>query len=342
MQSIRAGFIVLMFTLFAASALAAGPRFTPVQGNLVKKVDSFDYFVDYSGSMMLTHTQLRNEKLALVRKILEDLNALLPALDYQAGLYTFAPYGAMLRNSKWDRGAMSRSIGLIRANNDVFGRRTDLGDGFIAHAQSVSALRGRKALIIASDGETNSGLNPVIEARNLLRANPNLCLHIISLADSEQGQSMLNAIANLKGCSAMAKAGDLLTDDGAVRRFAEVVFYEEEAMEEVIVLRGVNFAFASDLLDATAQAILNEVAKVIKSKPAARVQLSGYTDHFGSDKYNLALSQLRADAVKAYLAGQGIDPGRMAAQGRGKSFSYDNSTEEGCYMNRRVEFVFVE
>jgi len=342
MRSLRTGFtLALMLTLFAASALAAGPRFTPVQGDIVKKVDAFDYFVDYSGSMMMHHAQIKGEKVVLIKKILDDLNALLPALDYEAGLYTFAPYGVLQRNSKWDRNVMAKGIGLINADRGVFGRRTDLGDGLIDHAPAVAALKGRKALIIASDGEINSGPNPVAEARKLLQANPDLCLHIISVADSKEGQSMLDAIASLKGCTVVAKAGDLLTDDAAMRRFAESIFYEER-MEEVIVLRGVNFAFDSDRIDPTGQGILNEVAAAVKRKPGARVLLNGYTDHFGTDKYNLALSQRRADSVKAYLASQGIPPSRMTAQGKGKSFTYDNSTEEGCYMNRRVEFVFME
>ena len=341
--------LVLMLGLFAASVpaatLTANPiperKLAPVQGDVTKKVDAFDYFVDYSGSMMMTHKQFGSEKMDMVKHILEDVNDLLPALDYQAGLYTFAPYETILRQGKWDRGLMAKGIGQLHADKDVFGRRTDLGDGLIAHAGTVAAAKGRKALIIASDGEINTGPNPVIEARNLLQANPDLCIHIISVADTEQGQAMLDAIARLKGCSVSVKAADLIKDENALRQFAEDVFYEEK-MEEVIVLRGVNFAFDSDRLDATAQGILNEVAAVIARKPGSRVLLNGYTDWFGTDAYNLKLSQRRANAVKAYLTTRGIPASRFTAQGMGKSFTYDNNTEEGCYMNRRVEFVFVD
>jgi OOP family OmpA-OmpF porin len=291
--------------------------------------------------MMMNQPQLKAEKVTAAKKVLEDLNSLLPALDYQAGLYTFAPYGALVRNAKWDRGAMAKGIGQISADKDVFGRMTNMGDGFLDHAAAISAMKGRKALIIASDGENNKGSDPVGEARKLLQANPDLCLHIISVADSAEGQATLDAIARLKGCTVMAKAGDLLADDAAMRKFAEGVFYDKK-MDDVIVLRGVNFAFNSDNLDHRAQGILNEVAAAIKAKPSARVLLNGYTDHFGTDKYNLGLSQRRADSVKAYLVRQGIPASRMTTHGKGKSFTYDNKTEEGCYLNRRVEFVFAE
>lgn len=333
-------FFVMVF-LVAGTALAAAPRFTPVEGHLVKKVDGFDFFVDYSGSMMMTHKQLKAEKVTLGKRILDDINALLPGLDYRAGLYSFAPYKAMLPHGHWDRAVMAKGIGQIRADQEIFGRSTDLGDGLIDHGPTIAGMQGRKALIIVSDGEVNRGPNPVIEARKLLQANPELCLHVISLADSEQGQAMLDAITRLKGCSVAAKAGDLLSDEAALRQFVNDVFYEEQ-MEEVIVLRGVHFAFDSDQLDATAQGILKEIAAVITHRPGVKVLLNGYTDWFGTDAYNKALSQRRADAVKKFLVARGISANRLIAQGKGKSFTYDNNTEEGCYMNRRVEIVFVD
>jgi OOP family OmpA-OmpF porin len=316
--------------------------FSPVQGDLAKKVDSYDYFVDYSGSMMMSHKTLRANKMELAKKMLSDINALLPELDYYAGLHTFAPYGALLAPAPWQRPRMAAAVAGLDAKKDVFGRNTDMGDGLIDHAAAIAAMPGRKALIFVSDGEVNTGPNPVIEARRLLENNPELCLHVVSLADSAQGQSMLLAISRLKGCNVMADAAALTAGDGqSLRQFVSDVFYEEN-MEEVIVLRGVNFAFDSDALDATARGILNEIASVIARNPARSVLLNGFTDSLGSDAYNRTLSQRRADAVRTYLAGRGIPAARLLAQGKGKSFTYDNSTEEGCYMNRRVEVSFVD
>lgn len=50
-----------------------------------------------------------------------------------------------------------------------------------------------------------------------------------------------------------------------------------------------------------------------------KIDISGYTDRLGSDKYNLALSQKRADTVRNYLIAGGIRAGAMSAVGRGKS-----------------------
>ncbi|OWY38418.1 hypothetical protein CEK28_12315 [Xenophilus sp. AP218F] len=57
------------------------------------------------------------------------------------------------------------------------------------------------------------------------------------------------------------------------------------------------------------------------------VEIDGYTDFLGSDKYNNALSQKRADAVKAYFVDAGIPAEKVAAVGKGKA---DAKMTEEC------------
>jgi len=49
------------------------------------------------------------------------------------------------------------------------------------------------------------------------------------------------------------------------------------------------------------------------------VEIDGYTDWVGSDKYNLALSQKRADTVKNYLVSHGVPAEKLTAVGKGKA-----------------------
>ena len=65
---------------------------------------------------------------------------------------------------------------------------------------------------------------------------------------------------------------------------------------------------------------------------------NGYEKMF--ELYYKVLSQNRANAVKNYLVEQGVPASKLTAVGMGKSFKYDNATEEGRYLNRRVEFIF--
>jgi len=102
---------------------------------------------------------------------------------------------------------------------------------------------------------------------------------------------------------------------------------------------------------------LDQIAESIKRSPELdSIQISGYADRIGSSSYNLALSRLRADAVKTYLVSRGIDEGRIKSVGMGTvdpiaacteiSGPVDKSNERlvACLQpNRRVEVqAFVE
>jgi len=102
----------------------------------------------------------------------------------------------------------------------------------------------------------------------------------------------------------------------------------------------VTFAFDSSNLTSVAQTNLDKLAKVLVDNPDTNINVYGHTDSKGADDYNMKLSQRRADAVKAYLAGKGIASSRMFAKGEGESMPVaTNDTDEGRAKNRRVEFA---
>jgi WD40 repeat protein len=92
---------------------------------------------------------------------------------------------------------------------------------------------------------------------------------------------------------------------------------------------------------------LEEVATFLKTFPNTEAVINGHTDSVASEKYNLKLSQKRAEKVMRYLIDKyGIDPSRIKAKGFGESMPVaDNNTKEGRQRNRRVIAVistFVE
>lgn len=105
-----------------------------------------------------------------------------------------------------------------------------------------------------------------------------------------------------------------------------------------IVLRGVRFDFDKANIRPDARAILDEAVHTLKSEGEVDVVVEGHTDSRGTEAYNLKLSQRRADAVRQYLAGHGVDPKRLTVEAYGESRPVaNNDTEEGRAQNRRVE-----
>lgn len=315
---------------FAVAATAATP-------NCAKKVNSFDFVVDYSGSMMMQNKQLKMDKVVVAKNVLQRVNAAIPALDFNGGLHTITPNGVIIPQGPWDRGAMSAGINKLKSGFQIFGRMTSMGTGLQKYEPFISSMQAPSALILVTDGDNNRGTPLPEVARQLYASQRDMTIHIISLADNPKGEAIIKEVASLNPNTIVVRGEELATSDAAVERFVLAVFCNEE---DVLVLRGVHFAFDSYKLDAKSQGILNEAATIIKANPNKRVILTGWTDYIGSDAYNMKLSQNRANSVKAYLEKQGIPASRMTAIGRGKSYKYDNHTEEGRYMNRRVEITF--
>lgn len=108
---------------------------------------------------------------------------------------------------------------------------------------------------------------------------------------------------------------------------------------EQVVLRGVSFATGSAVLRPEAHATLRTVAQAMKVNDTLEVEVGGHTDSVGNDARNLALSQRRAEAVKAFLVREGIPAARLTPRGYGASEPTDtNDTAEGRANNRRVAF----
>jgi outer membrane protein OmpA-like peptidoglycan-associated protein len=104
----------------------------------------------------------------------------------------------------------------------------------------------------------------------------------------------------------------------------------------VYTLPGTAFASGSTRLGAGAQGSLKRLASTLRGKSGIRIE--AHTDSQGADAANLALSQQRAEAVRAALAGAGIQAASMRAVGKGETAPVaDNADAAGRARNRRVE-----
>jgi outer membrane protein OmpA-like peptidoglycan-associated protein len=112
-------------------------------------------------------------------------------------------------------------------------------------------------------------------------------------------------------------------------------------------IKGINFKTGSSELLKSSNSTLDAAVKVLNEFKDLKLEIQGHTDNApvkaGSQfADNMALSQARADSVKAYFVSKGIDENRVVAKGYGDTVPVaDNKTAAGKAKNRRVEFKLI-
>ena len=105
-----------------------------------------------------------------------------------------------------------------------------------------------------------------------------------------------------------------------------------------------NITFATNSADLNSSffEVLGSVTKVLKEFDQTVVEVAGHTDSRGTDAYNQALSERRAQTVTDFFTSRNIPAQRFITIGLGESMPIaDNSTAEGQQLNRRVEITMV-
>ncbi len=109
------------------------------------------------------------------------------------------------------------------------------------------------------------------------------------------------------------------------------------------ILFNVNFDFDKSNIRVESYPILLHAIDVLKQYPDMKVVISGHTDSFGSDEYNIKLSQRRVNSVYDFLTERGIEQARISKEAYGEKVPVrDNNSSLNRAFNRRVEFKIVQ
>jgi peptidoglycan-associated lipoprotein len=88
--------------------------------------------------------------------------------------------------------------------------------------------------------------------------------------------------------------------------------------------------------------VLKENAAVLKKYPTVKIQVEGHCDERGTNEYNLALGERRANSTKKYLTSLGISLDRMSTISYGEERPLDSSSQEEAWAkNRRVHTIIL-
>lgn len=111
-------------------------------------------------------------------------------------------------------------------------------------------------------------------------------------------------------------------------------------MNSQVELDPIQFATGTDVLLDASLPLLDQVAELLLAAPDINLEIQGYTDVRGDENANLALSQARADAVRLYLVGIGVDENRLVSVGYGETTEFaEGDTPAALAANRRIQFV---
>jgi peptidoglycan-associated lipoprotein len=100
------------------------------------------------------------------------------------------------------------------------------------------------------------------------------------------------------------------------------------------------FAFDQSTLSAEGKATAEAIAQLMQEAPEITLRIEGHADERGTNEYNLALGERRAQAVQQYLASYGIDAGRVSVLSYGEEMPASEGKDESAWsLNRRAEFT---
>ncbi len=156
----------------------------------------------------------------------------------------------------------------------------------------------------------------------------------------------VSAVILVSGCA--SKSGEQMTrpdmqgaDAGQAGRYddARALLYEEARR----VVKDVFFAFDSAELDQAAVLQLQKNATWLIENPSVSMIIEGHCDEQGTDEYNMALGEKRADVTQRFLVKAGVDFSRLSTVSYGEERPFALGHNEAAWAkNRRAHFVIQE
>ncbi len=342
----------------------------------VPKIESFVIILDSSASMKDKFTGTVNKghpKFTVAKDILIRMNNTLPEIDIKSALVTFG-HGffkpldktfIVYELTKHSRGLLENALNGATTPQGC----SPAGDAIKDARNLLLTSGGQNAVILVSDGEQLIG-SPLCKAQDLKEMyGDRICLYTIFVGNTAEGEEALRELVREVKCGFSVTVDEIASSDN-MADFVEKVFltavpkqvsdidsdgdgvYDKDdecpdTPKGVIVdsrgcwvVKGVTFDYKKWDIKEAFNSNLSNIVDVLQKNPDMRIRIEGHTDNIGSMKYNINLSQKRAQAVKNYLVEKGINESRVSVVGFGfKKPIAPNDTEEGRALNRRAEIV---
>lgn len=298
------------------------------------------------------------------------------------GFGSCVDYGSTKLNqatTAYSKSAFDAAINTLTCNSGG----SPMASALDAAQEDLANASGNMALIILSDAhKLDSPPLPALKALKA-KYGSRLCVYPVWIGNPEeiQGRLILNQLSDAGACGFSTAAADIASTAG-MSNFVQRVFLGNSApsvpecadadqdgvndcedkcpntplgatvnRQGCWVLKGVYFDFDKSSIKTKSSAktqanyqVLDNAVDVIKKNPGLNIEIQGHTDSDGTDKYNLGLSNRRAQAVKTYLSGKVSGTAKLSTQGYGESRPVcpANDTDECKAENRRVQLDILQ
>lgn len=147
------------------------------------------------------------------------------------------------------------------------------------------------------------------------------------------------AAAGATGAAAEDEAAKKAAEEA--QRKADQLRAESDAMaKEAFINDDIYYDFDSAVVTSDAQILLRNKAAYIRTYTPASVEVEGHCDERGTEAYNMALGERRAEAAKSFLVNLGIDAAKITTISYGEEKPADQGHNEAAWAkNRRAHFV---
>ncbi len=161
-------------------------------------------------------------------------------------------------------------------------------------------------------------------------------------AQTKQQTEAEIAAAQAQAHSASLEANAARAEAATAKAQLKEYQLKQTSLGATLVLQDVVFETGKADLKPGAAERLRPLAAYLTANPDVRVRVDGHTDAQGSNAYNQALSDRRAQTIRSAMAAMDVDPSRIEAIGHGESAPIaENRTAAGRQQNRRVEITLV-
>jgi len=341
-------------------------------GALVQKTNNFEVIMDTSASMEEPYqwnhfaytSPMKTSKIEYEQHLVRLFNDTIPNLKLTAGLRDFAGERWLTRpfmTKLWYGMApyVKEDLGKSIFEINTYGVESPLDLALDAATTDLKPLAGKSAVIIFSDGlEMPKAVASAQAMKNALKDN--VCIYAVLIGtdvktvDNPQGEgkALLDKVVKAGQCGFMVEGKDVETAAG-MANFVEKIFLGPPVAAAAAIpaavlppgaiaqLDSIYFDYDKYNVKPDFKDVVKKNADYFKANKANNVLIAGNCDERGTNEYNMALGQRRADSAAKALKAAGVDAKRIKTVSYGEEKPVCKEANEACWSKNRNAMFYV-